>query len=185
MANRTKRIDQKRAKFLARLVEGASIHAAATAAGIGRTTAYEWRDAEPEFAAAWDEAVEAGTDALEDEAIRRARSGVDEPVYYQGEKVGVVRRYSDTLLIFMLKARRPDKFKERPVRLRLPDIASAQDILKAHAAAIEAMARGEITLAEAATIASVLETKRKAFETVQLEERVATLEQRGTNATLP
>jgi hypothetical protein len=162
---RTKRTDEKRVKFLARLAEGASVHAAATAAGIGRSTAYEWREAEPEFSKAWDDAVEAGTDALEDEAIRRARDGVDEPIFYQGEKCGLVRKYSDTLLIFMLKARRREKFAERPVRLRLPEIAGAQDVMKAQAATIEAMARGEITPDEAATIAGVLETKRKAIET--------------------
>jgi hypothetical protein len=183
MANRTKRIDEKRAKFLARLVEGASIHAAAAGAGIGRTTAYEWRDAEPEFAAAWDEAVEAGTDALEDEAVRRARDGIDEPVFYQGEKCGVVRKYSDTLLIFMLKARRREKFAERPVRLTLPTIAGVQDVLKAQGETVAAMARGEITPGEAATVASVLDAKRRALETVDLEERIRKLEQQAEGET--
>jgi hypothetical protein len=37
----------------------------------------------------------AGTDALEDEALRRAKDK------------------SDTLLIFLLKARRPEKYKDR------------------------------------------------------------------------
>ena len=50
---------------------------------------------------------------LEDEAIRRAREGVDEPVFYKGEHCGNVRRYSDTLLIFMLKARKPDVYRKR------------------------------------------------------------------------
>jgi hypothetical protein len=176
-------MDEKRAKFLAKLAEGASIHAAAAAATIGRSTAYEWRDADPKFAKAWDDAVEAGTDALEDEAVRRAYSGTDELVFYQGQQCGVIRRYSDTLLIFMLKARRPEKFKERPVRLSLPEIASAADVLKAHAATIEAMGRGDITPAVAATVAGVLEAKRKAIETVQMEERIARLEQRqGTKS---
>ena len=95
MANRTKRMDEKRAKFLASLAEGNSIARAAGDAGIGRTTAYEWREVDEAFAKAWDDAVETGTDSLEDEAVRRAKAG------------------SDTLLIFMLKARRPEKFKER------------------------------------------------------------------------
>ena len=45
--------------------------------------------------------------------MRRAREGVDEPVFYQGEHCCNVRRYSDTLLIFMLKARKPDVYRER------------------------------------------------------------------------
>jgi hypothetical protein len=39
------------------------------------------------------------------------------------------------------------------------------------------MAEGEITPDEAATIAGVLESKRKAIETVELEARIARLEQ--------
>ena len=69
--------------------------------------------------------------------------------------------------------------KSRPINLRLPVIETAADILKAQAAMIGAMARGEITPDEAATIAGVLETKRRAIETVQLEERITKLEQRG------
>lgn len=113
MANRTKRTADRKERFLAILTEGGSVKLAAGKAKIGRRTAYEWREKDAAFAAAWDEAVEAGTDALEDEALRRARDGVDEPVSYQGEQCGLVRKYSDTLLIFMLKARRPEKFKER------------------------------------------------------------------------
>ena len=50
----------------------------------------------------------------EDEAVRRAHDGVDEPVFYQGKACGVVRKYSDTLLIFLLKGRRPEKYRDRP-----------------------------------------------------------------------
>lgn len=80
--------------------------------GISRQTAYDWRAADPKFAEAWEVAVELGTDSLEDEAIRRARVGTDKPVYQGGELVGHVREFSDTLMIFMLKARRPGKYRE-------------------------------------------------------------------------
>lgn len=113
MANRTKRTPKKEATFLDCLRDGQSVTAACIDAGIARSTAYEWRDADDTFRQSWDEAVEEGTDRLEDEALRRARDGVNEPVYYKGHKVGDIRRYSDTLTIFLLKARRPEKFKER------------------------------------------------------------------------
>lgn len=99
-------------KFLTTLADGGTIAAGAKAAGVHRATAYKWRDEDPEFAAAWDEAIEQGTDALEDEAKRRAVEGVKEPVFHKGEICGHVQRYSDTLLIFMLKARRPEKYRE-------------------------------------------------------------------------
>lgn len=71
------------------------VRLAAMAAGIGRTTAYERRQADPAFARAWEQAEHDATDALEAEARRR------------------VLNTSDTLLIFLLKANRPDKFRER------------------------------------------------------------------------
>jgi hypothetical protein len=53
-----------------------------------------------------------GADALEDEANRRAREGVERPVYQGGKFVGAIREFSDTLLIFLLKGLKPEKFRE-------------------------------------------------------------------------
>lgn len=103
----------KRAAFLKALEEnGGNITAACKTARYARQTAYEARERDPAFAKAWDEAVERGIDALEDEALRRAHNGTLKPVFYRGEKCGSVREYSDTLLIFMLKAKRPLKFRD-------------------------------------------------------------------------
>lgn len=60
------------------------------------------------FARAWDEAREIAACGLEDEARRRAVDGVDEPVFFQGEVVGYSKRYSDSLLIMLLKGVRPE-----------------------------------------------------------------------------
>ena len=111
--NYTKRKPEKVAKFLAALSSGATVEKALAASGISRGTVYEWRKADKAFAEQWDEAVEAGTDGLEDEAVRRGRDGVEKPVFQGGKQVGFVQEYSDTLLIFMLKGRRPEKFKDR------------------------------------------------------------------------
>lgn len=86
---------EPRERFLIALGEGLSVAGAAKLAGVGRQTVYDWRKRDASFAAAWDDAIETGTDNLEDEARRRAMNS------------------SDTLMIFMLKARRPDKYKER------------------------------------------------------------------------
>lgn len=110
MANRTKLTDTKKDQFLDILEQTANVTRAAEAIGMARRYMYEIREKDPEFKAKWDKAVELGTDALEDEAIRRASEGWDEPVFYQGVQCGYVRRFSDTLLIFQLKARRPEKY---------------------------------------------------------------------------
>lgn len=113
MATRTERTEEKRAAFLKALEEnGGNITAACKSARYPRQTAYEARERDPAFAKAWDEAMERGIDALEDEALRRAHNGTLKPVYYQGSKCGTVREFSDTLLIFMLKAKRPLKFRD-------------------------------------------------------------------------
>jgi hypothetical protein len=60
----------------------------------------------------WEESMQLYTDDLVQEVHRRAVEGVDEPVYYRGVEVGSVRRFSDALAISLLKARRPEEFRE-------------------------------------------------------------------------
>src|SRR4051812_39780158 len=107
---RTVKTPQKEASFLEALSAGTSIAGAAEAAGLGRATVYAWREADPDFKARWDAAVETGTDKLEDEALRRALHGTNKPVFQGGQLVGTIKEYSDTLTIFLLKGRRKEKF---------------------------------------------------------------------------
>ena len=91
-------------------------------ANLARRTAYNWRNHVEGFKTQWEEAFELGVDALEDEAIRRAAEGTKRKKFTAngapvidpetGEQY-FKHDYSDTLLIFMLKARRPEKFRER------------------------------------------------------------------------
>jgi hypothetical protein len=83
----------------------------------------------------------------------------------------------DTTALRLCMERLAPAMKSRAVTLPLPPIDTPTDILKAQAATIEAMASGEITPDEAATIAGVLEAKRRAIETVEIEERIKALEQ--------
>lgn len=66
--------------------------------------------------------------------------------------------------------------KARPVFLTLPPIQTAADVVAALGAVADAVGAGEISPDEGAAVASILETKRKAIETVELEGRVAALE---------
>lgn len=99
--------------FLESLMATCNVTESAKAARVGRVTAYDHRKRHPDFAKAWDEAKAIGADTLEDEAVRRARDGWDEPVFYKGEETGTVRKFSDTLLIFLLKGAKPDTYRER------------------------------------------------------------------------
>lgn len=108
--------------FLNALAKVPNITAAARAAGISRRGAYDRREADPEFAAAWDDALEQSTDALVGAAYRRAFEGTEEPVFYQGEECGMVRRFSDRLAMFLLKAHRPQVYGDKSqVEMSGPD----------------------------------------------------------------
>jgi Family of unknown function (DUF5681) len=64
----------------------------------------------------------------------------------------------------------------RPVRLDLPPIVGAADLVKALAAVADTMARGILSAEEAQAAAAVLEHHRKAVETHDLERRIAAIE---------
>lgn len=113
----TIRTPEKRTAFLAVLAETGIVRRGLEAISISRSAAYKWRDEDADFAAAWDKALAIGIGALEDEAHRRAFEGTPELVLVgdgdAAKPVEVNRKYSDTLAIFLLKAHRPDRYRER------------------------------------------------------------------------
>lgn len=108
--------------FLVALAATSNVSEAARVVGIHRTTAYLAKSNDESFAAEWEEALEQATDALELEARNRAL-GVY--ISYKFDKGGnpllhpitgepyAERAVSDALLTLLLKAHRPDKYKER------------------------------------------------------------------------
>jgi hypothetical protein len=103
-----------RRRLLERLAAGDTVAAACKAAGVNKTTVYDWRHRDPDFDAAWLAAVDAGVvatlDQLADEARRRAVDGVRRPVYQGGVQVGETIEYSDCLLALLLRTRRREVF---------------------------------------------------------------------------
>lgn len=99
--------------FLRELAATCNVTKAVAKAGIERSTAYEARADDEAFAAMWEKAKAIGAEVLEDEAVRRAHEGWDEPSIYQGKVGDTIRKFSDTLLIFLLKGAMPDKYRER------------------------------------------------------------------------
>ncbi len=98
--------------FLAALAIDPNVTAAARDAGISRQAAYAAREGDREFADAWEDAIDQAVDSMESEARRRAMQGTEKPVFYQGEECGRVREYSDQLIMFLLRAHRPEKYRE-------------------------------------------------------------------------
>ena len=83
------------AAFLSALRDSGNVRVACAAAQVGKSTAYDRRKVSPEFGAAWSDAMDDAADVLEAEARRRAVVGG-----------------SDTLLIFLLKGARPEKYRD-------------------------------------------------------------------------
>lgn len=114
----------KKRAFLTAYAEVGTITQAAKTAGIDRGTHYLWMEKDPEYVQAFAAAHEQACDSLEQEARRRAVEGWREPVYQQGAKVGEKRRYSDTLLIFLMKGNNPTKFGDKVEQTHKGDAAN-------------------------------------------------------------
>ena len=136
------------AAFLDALASVGVVGHAADLAGIHRTVAYKFRWESKEFDEAWLAALDQASDMLIREARRRAHDGVAEPVIHQGKPSGVwvdedgqivaaetpgarlvpftVRKYSDTLLIFLIKGQRPEyKDRETSITTNVTQVAAA------------------------------------------------------------
>ena len=95
-------------------------------AGVPRSEHYRWIKGK-RYAARFAEAEEQAIQALETEARRRALVGAERPLLYKGKVVGHVRAFSDLLLMFLLKAKRPEVYRDRglPTRTELPDASAS------------------------------------------------------------
>lgn len=69
--------------------------------------------------------------------------------------------------------------KERPVSLALPDVSTAEGINAAQQSILQAVAVGDLMPGEATALAGIVETRRKALETLELERRIAALENKN------
>jgi transposase-like protein len=104
-----------------------------------------WRQQDKSFDEAYTDAEASVTDSLEKEAIRRAKNGVLEPVISQGKVVMegseplMVRRYSDSLMQFLLRGRRRDVYGDkREVDAKVGiDMTGAKDSLATKFAAAQ------------------------------------------------
>ncbi len=93
-------------RFLELIRGTGNVRLAADGAGVDRTTPYARAARDPRFAEAWARAEQDAIDVLEAEARRRALSA------------------SDALLMFLLRAHRPERYRESvDVRLDLRRIA--------------------------------------------------------------
>jgi hypothetical protein len=103
--------------FLEAYAQWANISYACKISGVARQNVYDWQERDEEFSAAFHRAEAAATERLEREAWRRAVEGspYERTSYWHGEPVGTDRKieYSDQLMMLLLRARRPDLYREK------------------------------------------------------------------------
>jgi hypothetical protein len=108
-------------RFLAAFqASGGSITQASRWARCARENHYAWLRDDPEYPRLFAEAEKRATQALIDEAIRRARDGVRKIVRYKGKPVGEESEYSDTLMVALLKAG-DSRFRQSALAVSGPD----------------------------------------------------------------
>lgn len=98
--------------FLRILSETANVSRAARVAGIGASQVYRWREKMPKFAEDWDSALREALDALEEVLRDRVINGIERSHFHGGEKTGTYKTFSDALLMFYLRAKRPDIYNK-------------------------------------------------------------------------
>lgn len=118
--------DIKKKPFLAAFAELGSIKAAGQITGVTSCMHRRWLKKDRKYRKLFKYAEEEATNILEDEARRRAIFGTQRIMLYKGEPVMVPkdlkkpngkkvvyveRTPSDTLLLALLRANRPDKFR--------------------------------------------------------------------------
>ena len=115
--------DARQRLFIEALADTGSVLEAAMLVNMTAKSAYALRRA-PDgqgFAAAWDMAIRQAALKLADVAFERAMIGSDEPVFDRnGERVGRRFRVSDRLLMFLLRAHLPERYRFANSEMRAP-----------------------------------------------------------------
>jgi len=139
------------AAFLAAYRQSGVIRTASEAAGVSRKAARYWKDVDPTWAERFAEANEEAIERWEEEAVRRAVEGVWKYKFHKGQMIMIPENpddpnskmvpyreheFSDNLLMFKLKAARPEKYRDnldvttggQPITVKILQNVSMSDL---------------------------------------------------------
>lgn len=102
----------RQTEFIEALAACGCVEEASRYVSMTATSAYRLRNRHDakSFAAAWSAALDVGTKRLDDAAFARALNGVETPIFFQGQQIGVRRRFDERLTQFLLRYRMPEKY---------------------------------------------------------------------------
>jgi hypothetical protein len=104
-----RQVKQQKEAFLDAFRRTGIISRACEQTAVNRANVYRWQEHDPEFLAAFRIAEVESTEMLEAEALSRAVDGVEK---VSANGTPYIDK-SDTLLIFLLKARKPHVYRDR------------------------------------------------------------------------
>ena len=105
---------QRQREFISALAESGSLEYACMRVQMSKSSAHRLRRSpgSEQFSAAWDVALEHAAQVLLDTAFDRAFNGSTEPVFDRdGNRTGTRYRQNDRLLMFLLRAYMPGRFR--------------------------------------------------------------------------
>jgi hypothetical protein len=114
---------EKQIAFIEASAETGIVEEACRRVGMSDTSAYALRhrpDGAP-FRQAWEAAMDYSIHLIEQDAFTRSRRGVARPIFHKGEQVGEWRHYDERLTMFLLRARRPQRYGKWIERMLAPD----------------------------------------------------------------
>jgi hypothetical protein len=104
--------NRRQRALLAGFIVGKGLKRAAELAGLSRWCHYQWMRDDALYRERFKLARRILIDDAEGEAYRRAVHGVDVPIVHRGEVTGAAKSRSDQLLMFVLKAMRPEIYRD-------------------------------------------------------------------------
>ncbi len=94
--------------FLEEFAKHGNVTYACKAAKINRSTLYRWKENSDRFLLLYNQTFEEAKDNIRHEIYRRGYEGWEESQFSAGKRMGTIRKYSDTLLIFHAKMLMPE-----------------------------------------------------------------------------
>ena len=86
-------------------------------------------------------------------------------------------RMGDLAAAKLVLERLAPPLRERPISIELPDTSTTEGVSKAQQVIIDAVGKGELLPGEGSTLAALVESRRRALETDDLERRLSDLEE--------
>lgn len=115
----------KRELFLHHLADTANVAASARVAGVSSSVVYKRKANDPVFADSWVRSMRFGFDLLEAELLDGALHGYEQPIVWQGQHTGEVRRRDPKMMLALLNAHRAEVRGHMVTAVPDPEVARA------------------------------------------------------------